>query len=221
MRRCRCRNHEGTILRVSYLRVFAVSVATVSVIAAAPRDAFTLDRPATQWVQQTLAKLTLDEKISQLIVPSFDSNYLSTDIDPLDPLARLVGRYPVGGFPVFGPSVPAPQVLLIAGYGTVILGQPFPAAFLINRLLSMSTVPLLNTADFETGVGFRISGATSFPRQMAMGAIAGSDGERLVREEARITALEARGVGVGGEFAAVADGDKKPRNPVVQNRSDS
>ena len=68
--------------------------------------------------------------------------------------------------------MPAPSVLLNPGYGTVILGQPFSAAFLINRLQALSAVPLLNTADFETGVGFRIFGATQFPRQMAMGAIA-------------------------------------------------
>ena len=97
-------------------------------------------------------------------------------------------EYHVGGFHVFGATQPAPSVLLNPGYGTVILGQPFSAAFLINRLQALSAVPLLNTADFETGVGFRIFGATAFPRQMAMGAIPGDDGLRLVREEARITA---------------------------------
>ena len=66
-------------------------------------------------------------------------------------------------------------MLLNPGYGTVILGQPLSAAFLINRLQALSAVPLLNTADFETGVGFRLSGATAFPRQMAMGAIAGAE----------------------------------------------
>ena len=105
-----------------------------------------------------MKKLTRDEKIGQLIVPSFESNFLSTDSDTFETLTRLVRDYHVGGFHVFGASIPAPSVLLNPGYGTVILGQPFSAAFLINRLQALSTVPLLNTADFETGVGFRIFG---------------------------------------------------------------
>ncbi len=198
---------------------FVVCGVAAAAITAAPKDPFTLDRAAEQWVAQTLKTLTLDEKVGQLIVPSFESNFLSTDSDTFDALARLVREFHVGGFHVFGASMPAPSVLLNPGYGTVILGQPFAAAFLINRLQSMSTVPLLNTADFETGVGFRIFGATTFPRQMGMGAIAGADAHRLVREEARITAVEARALGVHVNFAPVADVNNNPRNPVINIRS--
>ena len=188
-------------------------------IIAAPRDPFTLDRAAERWVEQTLKRLTPDEKIGQLIVPSFESNFLSTDSDAFEMLTRLVREYHVGGFHVFGASQAAPSVLLNAGYGTVILGQPLSAAFLINRLQQLSSVPLLNTADFETGVGFRLFGATSFPRQMAMGAIPGDEGLRLVREEARITAIESRAVGVQVNFAPVADVNNNARNPVINIRS--
>ena len=186
---------------------------------AAPRDPFTLDRAAEQWVEQTRKTLTPDQKIGQLIIPSFESNFLSTDSETFDQLTRLVREYHVGGFHVFGASQLAPSVLLGAGYGTVILGQPFSAAFLINRLQSLSAVPLLNTADFETGVGFRIYGATSFPRQMAMGAIPGADGLRLVRQQARITAIESRALGVQVNFAPVADVNNNARNPVINIRS--
>jgi beta-N-acetylhexosaminidase len=194
-------------------------IAVVCGLRAAPRDPFTLDRAAERWVEQTLKKLTPDEKIGQLIVPSFESNFMSTDSDAFDVLARLVREYHVGGFHVFGASQPAPSVLLNSAYGTVILGQPLSAASIINRLQAMSPVPLLNTADFETGVGFRIYGATSFPRQMAMGAIPGADGVRLVREEARITALESRALGVHVNFAPVADVNVNARNPVINIRS--
>jgi beta-N-acetylhexosaminidase len=203
---------------LSLIALAAASLVCV-VVAAAPRDPFTLDRAGEQWVRQTLKSLTADEKIGQLIVPSFESNFLSTDSDTFDTLSKLVREYHVGGFHVFGASQPSPSVLLNAGYGTVILGQPFSAAFLINRLQAMSSVPLLNTADFETGVGFRIYGATAFPRQMAMGAIPGADGLRLVREEARITAIESRALGVQVNFAPIADVNNNARNPVINIRS--
>src|SRR3954470_6849299 len=221
---CRFDREENMTASHRWRRAVRVVVAVVAasalgILSAAPRDPFTLDRAGERWVEQTLKKLTSDEKIGQLIVPSFESNFLSTDSDTFDQLARLVREYHVGGFHVFGATQPAPSVLLNAGYGTVILGQPFSAAFLINRLQAMSSVPLLNTADFETGVGFRIFGATSFPRQMAMGAIPGADGLRLVREEARITALEARALGVQVNFAPVADVNNNARNPVINIRS--
>jgi beta-N-acetylhexosaminidase len=198
--------------------VFAAAV-VAGAVATATRDPFVLDKAAERWVEETRTKLTLDEKIGQLIVPSFESNFLSTDSDTFDALVRLVREYHVGGFHVFGASQPAPPVLLNPGYGTVILGQPLSAAFLINRLQALSAVPLLNTADFETGAGFRLFGATAFPRQMAMGAIAPGEDLRLVREEARITAIESRAMGVHVNFAPVADVNNNPRNPVINTRS--
>jgi beta-N-acetylhexosaminidase len=54
---------------------------------------------------------------------------------------------------------------------------------------------------------------------MAMGAIAPADAVRLVREEARITGLEARALGVAVNFAPIADVNNNPRNPVINTRS--
>src|SRR6188474_478135 len=204
-------------------RIAAVVVIAMALeVVAAPRDPFTLDRAAERWVGETLKKLTTDEKVGQLIVASFESSFLSTDSDTFEMLTRLVRECHVGGFHVFGATVPAPSVLLNPGYGTVVLGQPFSAAFLLNRLQALSATPLLNTADFETGVGFRLAGATQFPRQMAMGAIApgtGGDDVRLVREEARITGIESRALGVHVNFAPVADVNNNARNPVINTRS--
>jgi beta-N-acetylhexosaminidase len=200
--------------------VVAGGVCTLFVfqLSAGARDPFTVDRDGARWVEQTLKKLSVDEKVGQVIVPSFDSTYLSSDTDAYEQLVKLTRDYHVGGFHVFGGSEPAPSVLLNSGYGSVILGQPLAAASLFNRLQAIASVPLLNTADFEAGVGFRISGATIFPRQMALGA-AGGDGERLVREAARITGVESRAIGVHVNFAPLADVNNNPRNPVINTRS--
>ena len=175
-----------------------------------------LDKAAAKWVEDTLKKLTLDDKVGQLVVSSFQSTYLSNDTDAFDALADKVKRLRLGGFHVFGGSEPSPSLVLGNGYGSVILGQPLAAASTLNRLQALSVLPMLATADFEAGVGFRINGATVFPRAMAIGA-AGDD--RLAYDAGRVTAVEARALGVHVNFAPVADVNNNPRNPVINTRA--
>jgi beta-glucosidase-like glycosyl hydrolase len=176
----------------------------------------TLDKAAAKWVDDTFKKMTLDDKVGQLVVSSLQSTYLPNDTDTFDAVADKVKRLRVGGFHVFGGSEPVPNLLLGDSYGSVILGQPLAAASTLNRLQLLSALPLLTTADFEAGVGFRVSGATAFPRAMAIGA-AGED--RLAYEAGRITAIEARALGVHVNFAPVADVNNNPRNPVINTRA--
>ena len=171
---------------------------------------------AARWVETTLGEMTLDEKIGQLVMPSFRSTYLSTDSETFDQLAALVREQHPGGFLLFGGREPAPDVLLNPGYSRSTLGQPLAGASIINRLQALSDLPLLNAADFETGIGFRLRGGTTFPRAMAFGA-AGDEG--LAFEAGRITAVEGRALGVHVNFAPVADVNNNPRNPVINTRS--
>jgi beta-N-acetylhexosaminidase len=175
-----------------------------------------LDKAAEKWVQTTIKKMTLEQKVGQLLVSSFQSSYISTDSDAFDQLAKAVRDYHVGGFHVFGASELAPPVLLNPAYGTVILGQPLEAASLLNRLQQAAAIPLLNTGDFEAGLGFRVSGATAFPRQMA---VAAAGDEQLAYEAARITGVESRAIGVHVNFAPIADVNNNPRNPVINTRA--
>lgn len=175
-----------------------------------------LDRNAERWVQSTLNRMSVEEKAGQMIVSSFQSNFISTDSAEFDDMVKAIHEYKVGGFHVFGGSERVPSVLLNPTYGAVTLGQPLEAASIINRLQAIASVPLLNTADFEAGVGFRIAGATSFPRLMAFGA---AGDERLAEEAGRVTGEEARAVGVHVNFAPVVDVNNNPRNPVINTRS--
>ncbi len=175
-----------------------------------------VDKAGDKWVEDTLKKLSLDEKVGQMLVPAVDSTYLSSDTAEFDRLAEKIQRFHVGGFHVFGGTERAPSVLLDPNYGTVILGQPLEAASILNRLQALSALPLLNTADFEAGVGFRISGATVFPRQMAVGA---AGDEQLAFNAARVTATEARALGVHVDFSPLADVNNNARNPVINTRS--
>ena len=160
--------------------------------------------------------MTLDDKVGQLVVSSINSTYLSSDTEIYEALTQKVSKLRVGGFHVFGGTEPIPNVLLNNNYGNIVLGQPLAAASLLNRLQSLSSIPLLNTADFEAGAGFRIQGATVFPRAMAVGA---AGDEKLAFEAARITALESRAMGVHVNFAPIADVNNNPRNPVINTRA--
>jgi len=193
----------------AFVGVVATAILTVTA-------AQSLDPAATRWVASTLDGMTLDQKIGQLIMPSFRSTYLSSDSDTYDELVSLVHEQHVGGFLLFAGREPAPDVILGTGYARGVPGQPLAAASITNRLQAIAALPLLNAADFETGVGFRIGGATTFPRAMAFGA---ARDEALAFEAGRITAVEARALGVHVNFAPVADVNNNPRNPVINTRS--
>jgi beta-N-acetylhexosaminidase len=205
-------------MRIQGWLAVLVSLATAifgALLAQSP-DKPSLDKASEKWVESTLRKMTLDEKVGQMLVSSVSSSFLSTDSQAFDDLARVVRDYHIGGVHLFGATEAAPPVLLNPTYGTVILGQPLEAASILNRLQAVAALPLLNSADFETGVGFRIAGATTFPRAMAFGA---ARDEKLAFEAGRVTGEEARALGVHVNFAPVVDVNNNPRNPVINTRS--
>jgi beta-N-acetylhexosaminidase len=192
-----------------------VLVASVVLTAQAPLPDV-LDKAAAKWVEDTFRKMTLDDKVGQLVVTSANSTYLSSDTDAFENLVKKIKELRLGGVHVFGGAEPIPAVLLNNAYGSVILGQPLEAASLLNRLQQAAAIPLLNTGDFEAGLGFRVSGATAFPRQMA---VAAAGDEQLAYEAARITGVESRAIGVHVNFAPIADVNNNPRNPVINTRA--
>ena len=204
----------GWRFRAVPLAVAAFLLATLGLAVLPAQDG--LDPAARRWVEETLGRLTLDEKVGQLVTPSFRSVHTSTDSAIYDDLAELVQDFRVGGMHVFGARRATPDVLLNPTYSRTTLGQPLAAASLLNRLQAAAEIPLLVTSDFETGVGFRMAGATNFPRAMAFGA---AGDPRLAFEAGRITAIEARAIGIHVNFAPVVDVNNNPRNPVINTRS--
>jgi beta-glucosidase-like glycosyl hydrolase len=160
--------------------------------------------------------MTLDQKIGQLIVISLESGFIPTDSDAFERVARAIREYHVGGVILFGVTEPSAGPLANAIAGGPALGQPLAAASTLNRLQRLSRVPLLVAADFEVGLGMRLAGATTFPRAMAFGA---AGDPSLVEDAARVTAGEARAIGVHLNLAPVSDVNNNPRNPVINTRS--
>ena len=95
-------------------------------------------------------------------------------------------------------------------------GNAQAAHALIVDLNVRSRVPLLIAADLERGAGQQFAGATGLP---PLAALASLDDENLMRRAARLTAREARAIGVTWDFAPVCDLDIEPNNPIVGTRS--
>jgi beta-glucosidase-like glycosyl hydrolase len=194
-------------------------VDTVKEARLAARAAEKRQKEADLWVQRTLKKMTLDEKVGQLIASSINAAYLSADSEEYQRLLHLVRDVKVGAFHVFGGGESMPQVMLNPVWGSgnaARKGDPYAAAVLLNKLQSESAIPLLTTADFEGGAAYILNGATRLPRAMAIGA---TRDPQLAFKAGEVSAIEARAVGVNVDFYPVVDVNNNPRNPIINIRS--
>jgi beta-N-acetylhexosaminidase len=197
-----------------------VLLALVTVLVAVGPAKPPLDKAAEKWVQDTLKRMTLDEKVGQLLLPSIDAVITSTDSDVFEKKLHLVRDLKVGAIHVFGGSEALPAELLNPNYGTSgsasRRGDPLAAATLLNRLQQASAIPLLTTGDFEGGVGYILDGATRLPREMA---IAATRDPQLAFKAGEIAGAEARAVGVTVDYYPIFDVNNNPRNPIINIRS--
>src|SRR5438094_1570653 len=165
-----------------------------------------LDHGGEKWAETTLRKLSLEEKIGQLFMIWARAEFLNMNSPEYLQLRDQMQKYHVGSFAMtvrFEPPF-------------LYRNQPYEAAELLNRLQKDSKLPLLVAADFERGVTMRLQGATTFPHAMAFGATG-----KLGYAEAfgRITAQEARAIGVHWNFFPDADVNSNPANPIINTRS--
>jgi beta-N-acetylhexosaminidase len=163
-------------------------------------------RERDRWAEKTLRKLTLEEKVGQIFMIWCRARFLNVESPDYLQFRDAMQKYHVGSFAM---SVPVDGPFLLRT-------GPYEAAELLNRLQRDSKLPLLFAADFERGVAIRLTGTTSFPHAMAFGA----DGKLQDAENfGRITALEARAVGVHWNFFPDADVNSNPANPIINTRS--
>src|SRR6201987_4405556 len=165
-----------------------------------------LDREGEKWAEKTLRKLSLEEKVGQLFMIWVRAEFLNVDSPEYLQLRDSMHKYHVGSFAMTGRWEPP----------FLYRNQPYEAAELLNRLQEESKLPLLIAADFERGVTMRLHGATTFPHAMSFGATGKTD---YAEAFGRITAQEARAIGVHWNFFPDADVNSNPANPIINTRS--
>jgi beta-N-acetylhexosaminidase len=141
--------------------------------------------------------MTLDEKIGQLFVYPAHGVYTNEQSPLYRELLHQVRDNKVGGIIWFVSNV-------------------YETAWITQQLQHEAKTPLLVSADLEAGVGMRFTDTTFWPWAMA---VAATGDPKLVEEMGKITARDAKAIGVNHVLAPVADVNVDPDNPVINTRS--
>src|SRR5438132_7516258 len=154
-------------------------------------------KKALDWANQQLKRMSLDEKIGQLISVGVNATFLNQDSEAFKALRRQVVDNHVGGIILFR-------------------GPVYESVVLVNRMQELAKYPLLISSDLEAGSGMRFDDTVNFPWNMAIAATGNPD---YARREGELTAREARAMGVQQIYAPVADVNNNAANPVINVRS--
>ncbi len=177
--------------------------------AVAPAPRFLGNTTAPGWVDRTLARLTPEQKVGQLLMTQFWGDFSSVGSPDFEALRHAVEDVGVGGI-------------------TISIGSPPEIAGKVNAAQARARIPLLVAADVEYGPAMRLwsptylpylnegGGGTVLPYNMGIGAI----GDTAAAHAAGLlTAQESRAVGINWIFAPDADVNNNPANPIINVRS--
>ena len=147
--------------------------------------------------ESTLDKLTLREKIAQMMVYRMNMHYLNYNSDEWKEIENLISSDGIGILHIW-------------------FGETGSALTMLNKIQRESKIPILVEADIESGLGRRYPGAVTLPPMMAIAATGNS---KFAYEAGRISAEESRGVGIHFNLAPVVDVNNNPKNPIINTRS--
>ncbi|GHT10088.1 beta-N-acetylglucosaminidase [Bacteroidia bacterium] len=147
-----------------------------------------------EWTEAQLSRMTVREKIAQLMMVAVYSNKNKKNEQTV---TRLINNYKVGGIIFFQ-------------------GNLVTQAKLTNRYQSLSTIPLLIAMDAEWGIGMRLDSVDNLPFQLVVGATRNAQYSYRMGSE---IAKQFQCLGMHINFAPVADLNNNPANPVINVRS--
>jgi beta-N-acetylhexosaminidase len=159
-----------------------------------------------RWVDQTLNRLSLEEKVGQMLQIRVYGDYPDFNNLAYRFVVDEIQKYHIGSVDLAA-RMSGPNL---------VKGNPLQVAAITNQLQQDSNLPLLVGADIERGLASRLSGVPEFPFPMAFGAI---EDPQIVERFGEISAREARAVGIQWAFAPDADVNSNPANPIINVRS--
>ncbi|MBK8812937.1 MAG: glycoside hydrolase family 3 C-terminal domain-containing protein [Acidobacteria bacterium] len=150
-----------------------------------------------KFADKALKKMTIDEKVGQLVHIGINAKFANQDSEYFQDLKRHIVENKLGGIILFG----APM------YETV---------HLVNRMQENAKTPLLISLDAETGIGMRFFDAANFPWNMAVAATRNPD---YAYQMGVVTGREAKAMGILQVYSPVLDVNNNADNPVINVRS--
>jgi beta-glucosidase-like glycosyl hydrolase/CubicO group peptidase (beta-lactamase class C family) len=178
-------------IQPKYLIIIAFLIQTLALNAIEPPF---LKHKNEEWVQQQLDKLTLEEKIAQLMMITVypNQNEASKAI-----FLKTIKTHKPGGI-------------------LVMQGTPQKTASWINQFQNASETPLLVAIDGEWGPSMRIDSICTFPYAQTIGAVQDTT---CIYQMGRDFASQLKQLGIHVNFGPVADINTNPANPVINFRS--
>ena len=146
------------------------------------------------WVNTQLDKLTLEEKIAQLMMVTV---YPKQDEASKARILSQIKNYKPGGI-------------------LVMQGSPVKTTTWINQFQESSATPLLVAIDGEWGLKMRIDSTMIYPYAQAIGAVQDTI---FIYKMGRDFGAQLKQMGIHMNFAPVADVNTNPNNPVINFRS--
>ncbi|ADV42275.1 serine hydrolase [Bacteroides helcogenes] len=143
------------------------------------------DDRGCQWADSVLSRMSMQEKIGQLIVATIPAK---ADKENKKQIQELIRKYKVGG-------------LLFAE------GTPEEQAILTNMAQKAATVPVMVAFDGEQGLSAWLKGVPDYPRNAALGCI---EDDSLIEEYGRERARQFRELGININLIPVAGVNADP-----------
>jgi beta-N-acetylhexosaminidase len=181
------------LLLIAILLINSVAPAA----AQAPVKKLEPSEKAWKFADKMLKKMSVEEKIGQLVHVGINARFANQDSDYFQELKRNVVEDKIGGIILFGAPI-------------------YESTHMVNRMQENAKIPLLISLDAETGIGMRFFDAANFPWNMA---VAATGDPEYARKIGVITAREARAIGVQHVYNPVLDVNNNAGNPVINVRS--
>lgn len=165
----------------------------------------------TSRVAKIVAGMTMDEKVSQLIVPAmrkWDDEKMQ-DLDRFPQAAEVLRKHQYGGLILYGDNISTSEQTAKLVYD---LQKN-------NSLVDASTrIPYLMPVDEEGGAVLRFSMGTRMNGSMAVGAT-GKNAGKNAYATGKVLGEEMAALGFNADFAPDVDVNNNPSNPVIGVRS--
>ena len=150
----------------------------------------TLSVEEQKQIARIVAGMSVEEKIGQVFC-------IHTWKSSAEEVAATLEKYPCGG--------------VFFGYRTA-----EDSRRIMDKMGSVSRLPVIGAADLVNGAGSRIKGGTLFPWQMAIGA---ADSEDLAEKVGIATAKEGRSAGIHWTFGPIVDLSLNIANSMMHTRT--